>query len=95
MVVFKHNRMDCHNNSDTQNDLEGVRQMLLMLSKGPQAFSVQATLELPQLSAASCPDANAWMKAGKRSERLQLAFTQRLWLRQLRCRTWWLLGVRV
>ena len=37
--------------------------MLLMLGKGPQAFSIQATLELPQLSAASCPDANAWMKS--------------------------------
>ena len=61
--LFKHNRMYCHNNSDTRNDLEGVRQMLLMLSKGPQAFSVQATLELPQLSAVTCPDANAWMKA--------------------------------
>ena len=37
--------------------------MLLMLGKGPHAFSVQATLELPQLSAASCLDANAWMKS--------------------------------
>ena len=61
--LFKHNRMYCHNNLDTGNDLEGVRQMLLMLGKGPPAFAVQATLELPQLSPVLCPDATAWMKA--------------------------------
>ena len=37
--------------------------MLLMLGNGPPAFAVQANLELPQLSHASCPDATAWMKA--------------------------------
>ena len=61
--LFKHNRMYCQTNVDTRNDLEGIRQMLLMLGNGPPAFAMQAHLELPQLSVASCPDATAWMKA--------------------------------
>ena len=53
----------CQTNMDTHNVLEGIRQMLLMLGNGPPAFAMQAHLELPQLSVASCPDATAWMKA--------------------------------
>ena len=61
--LFKHNLLYCASNTDTRNDLEGIRTILRMLIAGPPAFAVQASLELPSISAVTAPDANAWIKA--------------------------------